>query len=141
MSDELDIILNTLSTDWARANTDDKLPTFKKVFEEKRIDLNPQQDYVLAYTTSYIISPMGLGTVEREDIVISLDLRSMISRAHSLKARDEIMRIIRAKKLFLGAGGTKFNIIKMERAIDLTDKLKGIYRWVIDVKASDFVVT
>ena len=84
---------------------------------------------------------MGLGTVEREDIIISLDLRSMVSREHSLKARDEIMRIIRAKKLFLGAGGTKFNIIKMERAIDLTDKLKGIYRWVIDVKCQDFVVT
>jgi hypothetical protein len=141
MSDELDIILGTLSTDWAVANTDDRLPTFKKVFEEKRIDLTPQHDYILAYTTSYIPSPMGLGTVEREDVVISLDLRSMMSRAHSLKMRDEVMRIVRAKKLYLGSGGTKFNLIRMVRLIDLTDKLKGSFRWVIDVKGEDWVVT
>lgn len=141
MADEVQIILDLLNTGWTKSNTDSRMPTIDKIFNVKRADFSPYQDYVLGYllSGSYLIKPLGLGTQERETLVISLDVRTMTSRAHHMKMRDEIMRVIRANKL-RDPDVYKFNVIRLERMTDLTDKSTGLYRVVIDVRCEDFRV-
>jgi hypothetical protein len=138
--DEVQIVLDALSTGWTKANTGAIKPTFKRIFDVKRIDLAPNADYVLGYSVagSYAIRARGLGKNEWEEVVVSLDCRSTVSRQHSLDMRDEVMRVIRANMITVL--GSKYNLIKLERVTDLTDKMTGIYRMVIDVRLTDFVV-
>ncbi|MFZ5985505.1 MAG: hypothetical protein ACOYWZ_00040 [Bacillota bacterium] len=141
MADELQFIQDILNNNWNKNNTDNRKPIIDKIFNLKRADMSPNQDYVLLYLVSgsYTITPLGLGTNEKESLVISIDIRTMITRSHSLKIREEIMRILRENKI-LNPDLKKFNVIRMERINDLTDKSIGLYRQVLDLRCEDFRV-
>jgi len=136
-TDEVQVILNQLYASWNKSNTDGALPIFKKAFEVKKTQFRATMDWVIAYSTSDVITPQGLGTSERENILISVDIRTAKSRDHSLKLRDEVLRIIRENKNYTGI---KFNNLFVRNIQDLTNKLTGMYRFVIDIDCYDYVV-
>jgi len=136
----LDSVLTLLSSNWDSTNTDKETPVFKKVFDVKRFDLGVKA-VILLYQVSDIPAPNGIGhTSDMEAQSISIDIRTMSTRAHSIKLRDEVKRIIKGKMTYPVTG---FDECQIQRITDLSDKTIKLFRFVIDVefKALNQIIT
>gem|GEM_PF-6625125 len=144
--DEPQAILDLLSAGWLSANTDSKTPTFERIIDLKKIPLNTfaYYDYVLAYQGQRVVTAQGLGGYDQEVVRVSLDIRSdgngqTDGRAHAIKVRDEVVRIIRAN--YGTRISSKYDILQYVDERDLSDKLKKLFRHVIEVELTALAIS
>ena len=144
--DEADEVLSILSGGWNDANTDSKTPTFKLIYDVKRINDSKFQeyDYVLTYTGFNAIRPAGITGVDQESIRVTIDIRSdgngeADPRGHALNVRDEVKRVIRTQ--YRQKVATRYDYINLVSEQDLSDRMKKLYRFVIDVELVAYCIT
>ena len=140
--DSLDTINTLLEADWNNDNTDSITPTIGKVFDFKRIDLRfgESKDYILNYHYApYSSVPSGIGVAKKRTTdSISIDIRTMISRSHGIKVRDEVERILDANIL---NPSSEYQLLNPDKTCtDLSDKSIGLWRFVWDVQLKNFAV-
>jgi hypothetical protein len=144
--DEADAVLSLLSGSWTAGNTDSITPTFKVIYDVKRIpdDKFRSYDYILTYTGINTITPAGIRGVDSETMRVTIDIRSdgagqADGRAHVLKVRDEVKRLIRANYKVKIA--TRYDYINLVSEQDLSDRMKNLHRFVIDVELGAYCIT
>lgn len=131
-----------LSANWLSANTDSRTPAFQVIGDRTHTSLliaTAQQDLITVYETTSPVELSGGAAVDgsgnrlyRHTSNIKYDIRTVVSKAHALKLRDEVLRILHANHQ---APTGSFDKIKPPFLVtNLTDKSKGIYRYVIDAK-------
>jgi len=112
-------------------------PVIDLIINRKLIDMG-NSDYVLIYDMDEQIQPFGIGAQDwaHEDIV-SIDIRTTYKRAamtdiraHLIKMKDEIYRILKAKVV---DPDSDFQLAILKHKKDLSDKNIGLGRMVIDV--------
>jgi len=137
MEDAVSAITSCLSSGWLKANTGGKTPTIASIFTYKRIDLT-NGDFVLAYSISHKERPAGLNYahIDYTDVV-SIDIRTQTSRAQLILLRDEARRAIYASRKSLGG----YSQATIDTITDLSDKMRGIWRMVIDVRLEKVITT
>jgi len=131
--DPVDVMVNLLSSNWNASNTDNITPTFSAVYDVKRIDLGWKGDYVLCYLVDRLPEKNSIGTASKRIIdTVSIDIRTMVSRAHLIKMRTEVERILDAS---LVSVGNSYDILNPDlRQLDLSNKAIKLWRWIIDAQ-------
>ena len=140
--DELLTIKSVLSTNWLSANTDNITPTFDIIVNQKILDL-ANNDYILLYFINTPVQPYGMGgTSWFENNMISIDIRTTYKnaaitdiRAHAIKLRDEVKRIIKTN---ISYPSSTIQLMLIERIMDLSDKNIGIARFVFNVQLKHY---
>lgn len=137
MEDPVDVIVDELTASWTQANTDNKKPTITAIYDVKRIDAG-NADYVLVYALDHTERAASLGFTHIDYIdTVSIDIRTSSSRARMIKVRDEVRRLIYAKRKSL-SGYKQLGVI---RGKDLSDRSIKLWRYVIDVKLWKILTT
>lgn len=138
MVDPIDTVKSVLEDNWTAGNTDSLTPTFDFIVNQKEL-INREGDFVLLYEVDEAIKPFGMGGTRFEySPVISIDIRTTYKivsvsdiRAHLIKLKDEVFRIINLKIL---DPDSDYRWMLLVRKKDLSDKRSGLGRMVIDVK-------
>lgn len=130
MEDSVTTVTDELSAEWDNTNTDSKTPTIGPVEDYKRIDVR-EGDWAVAYALSHEEMPKSLGYthIDYTDVV-SVDVRTAVSRAHLIKMRDEVRRILYAKRTNLNG----YKDVRIGNITDLSDKFRLMWRMTIDVR-------
>jgi len=136
-----------LKNNWTAGNTDNKTPTFQKIYDAKKeVSLNVK-DYIFTYNAGMTPQVNGIGSSNfKKDHIVRIDFRTaydpskdktlsplstVTAHEHMLKMVEEMERIIKSKK---NDPGSPFEIISPTGMTnDLSDRRKGIYRYVYDV--------
>lgn len=146
VSDASGVVKDLLEDNWTASNTDGKTPTFSKVYDEKEISL-ATKDYVLTYNTDLKSAFNGIGSSNfMKNHIVTIDIRTayfpnkdttgtistVTGHQHMLKMVEEVEDIIKAKK---ADPGSPFEIIRPHGTqVDLSDRRKGIFRFVYEVE-------
>jgi len=140
MVDAAGTIETLLSNNWNNSNTDSVTPTIDKIgdFRQKELDIR-NKDYVLIYEVNEAIAPFGLGGQTWEEApTVSIDIRTTYLateltsiRAHLIKMKDEVLRIIKAN---VSDPDANYKLLLATNRRDLSDKRTGMGRMVIDVQ-------
>ena len=131
MEDPVLAVATQLTSAWTAANTDSLTPTIGPIYNYKRVDVGIGGDYALTVPVSHSERPASIGYsyIDYTDVV-SIDLRTGVSRAHLIKMRDEARRCVYAAKTTLG--GYKF--CKIVAVHDASDKMRNLWRMIVDVE-------
>lgn len=122
------VVKNLLQSEWNSSNTLGRTPTIGVIYDYKMIDIR-LKDWVLVYEAGVAHNFAGIGGREFDvQARVSIDTRTSNSEMHE-KMRAEIERIIRNNISHSG-----YLIIGIVDERDLSDKMKGLYRYVIDVE-------
>jgi hypothetical protein len=139
-------VKSLLSDNWDKDNTDNKTPTFSKVYEVKEVSL-AIKSYILVYNTGGG-KPTFNGTGSsnlRKDYPLTIDIRSVYdpskdssifplstvtAHEHSIKLVEEVERIIKAN---YNSPGGSFEIIIPQTFNDLSDRRKKIFRHTYEI--------
>lgn len=136
--DEVKVILDLLSNGWLIANTDNKKPTFMKVIDAKVYPNNyGNYDIIYFYQLNNSVSSFALGKIDKEISTVVVDIRSdgngiSDKHAHLIKLREEAKRILRTNYISTSIG--KYDTIQIVSDSDKSDKLKGLFRCLINVE-------
>ena len=101
MADVVAQTVSLLDTDWITANTAGVKPKIDEIFDSKRFRYSKTAatdgDAVWVYSPNFTQEPSGVNStnVNTKD-AITIDVRSMVSRAHIILLRDEVKRILGA---------------------------------------------
>lgn len=137
MADEVVTFVNLLTTNWVPGNTDGITPDIKAIYDLKRTPDLTIQDGVYLYSQGSVEIPLGIGYLDkRTEDSITIDVRSMVSRAHMLKVRGEIKRIIMAVRK--NKTSTGFDIVLLPEETDLSNKTIKLWRVVLDFPLRNF---
>lgn len=137
MEDPITTLTDELSASWNSGNTDALTPTIGPIFNYKRIDVRAG-DFVLGYSVSHEEMPKSVGYSHIDYIdVVSIDIRTAVSRAHLIKMRDEVRRVVYAKRKSLNG----YKDIRIQRITDLSDKMIKLFRMTIDVRLWKVITT
>ena len=123
---------------WLSSNTDSLTPTVAKIVDVKVID-TANQDYIFLYEVDEPIDFFGLGAVDfQHSQMVSIDIRSTYLRsfpqdirAHIIKVKDEVIRILKAN---ISDPDSYYHLLTIIRKRDLSDKSVALGRFVIDIK-------
>jgi len=138
--DALGAVLDLLSDNWRKENTDNIFPVIDFIFNRKQQDLD-NNDFILAYELQETDDPFGLqgesNTFRFQEITgLSLDVRTTKKvavfsevRIHTTNIRQEIKRILKAN---MAAPHLPFQLLIPRRVKDLSDKSTGMGRVVFD---------
>ena len=134
--DDIVATIDTLLTDNRTAsNTANVTPVIDPVYDKKRIDLRTTAveggDQILIYSFQRINSPNAIGaTTKKFSDFATIDIRSRVSRAHSILLRDEVERILDTNIVNPSADycEIKGNIISKE----LSNKSVKLYRFIFE---------
>lgn len=133
MSTNLLTQLETILKDnWNSGTVDEPvIMDIVKSGKERVIDLH-QGDYILLYEVSNIEQLADLGGGRRKrTTAISLDIRTSDNRTRALDLYEESRRILMANRNFPFAGT---NFIRPVGRKDLSNRRKGIWRYVYDIE-------
>ena len=150
VSDACGVAKDLFEDNWTASNTDEKTPTFSKVYDKKEISL-ATRDYVLTYNTDLSAKFNGIGSSNFDKrFIVTIDIRTayhpnkdntlstlstVTGHQHMLKMTEEVERIIKLKK---ADPGSPFEIIRpYGTQLDLSDKRKGIFRFVYEVELAE----
>lgn len=143
MDDALDIVVSFLTSDWTAGNTDDIMPTIKRIFDVRKGSL-ANGDYILIYPTNTPSSAYGLGGQDwTHKPNISIDVRSSNNvsvvediRPHVWKLIEEVRRIIKANVIV--PTSSDYQVIRLRDERDLSNKTIGLGRVVIDIQLEHY---
>lgn len=140
MTDVLNTIKDLLSNNWNIDNTDDIKPNVDVIFNYKRISLRNNEDWILLYQAiGYSQDANGIGSTTKQiKDSITLDLRSMYSRAHTIKVKEEIIRILDTN---ITNPATNYDVLKVTDVKDLSDKTIKLWRFIIEIEMEGYNVT
>ena len=136
----IDSIIDTLTTDWVRANTDNVKPVIIDIASVapergKRLDLN-RHDYILCYETAHNEEvPEVFYNFVTTRINITVDMRTDKSRSRLQKIEDEARRVIHAKRK---GDGVNFDRLLFKTRTDLSDRTKKMFRHTFQVEVVTF---
>lgn len=144
----LDTVVTLLSTNYNEENTDNIKPVISIIYE-KPFDKNPNpgEDFIFIYSELTSFLSAGLGNVSKVEVreTVKIDVRSRPSNAsqnakinddHARKVLAEIYRILYSNLL---NPDSNFTFIDPHIDItDLSDGLKGIFRYVIKINLVDY---
>lgn len=141
MSDVLTDVDTVITDNWTSGSTDDRTPTIATSSDaslRKRRDTFVS-DYILLRSINYISYPNSIGTVSKKtedlieaDVLTSWSSSTVAQRAHSIKVRDELERILDNKILAIG----NHDILEVS-GLTIQDKAHwtpGLGRWVFTFK-------
>lgn len=137
MTEVLELFETLLESSWNSVNTDNEKPTVDQIFNAKRRDFTMQgsKSYVLLYEISNLPADNATGAKSRQDeIVIAADVRTMVSRTHAIKLRDEVNRICDNNQVLPFSSDTSYDILEVTDNQDLSDKSKSLWRFQIKIK-------
>lgn len=138
MADPEDDLKDLLNDNWDTDNTDGLKPVIDLIYNIKRSDFVTGKDYVLVFHVDHTPRIMNINATHKETRdLISADVRTMQSRAHAIKVRDEVKRI--AENNTKQPTGS-FHLLEEVRTMPKSDKSKGMWRWVIDYRFRNFAV-
>lgn len=140
--DSSQVIVDLLENNWNDANTDSLTPTFTKIFEQPKneIDFDKSRDYVLVFNPTTDGDEIGIGGTATENVfeTMTIDVRSfgeysdtggLTDDSHVRKVRTEIDRILKTNKT--GANISPFNTLSsIQQWQELNDRYRGIFRYV-----------
>lgn len=143
MADILLDINTLLTSNWTASNTGGVTPKIDVIFDHKRIDLKPTAiddgDFILTYINTQTQVPSGVNFSHKNVIeIVTVDLRSMVSRAHSILLRDEIKRIFDSK---FKNPITDVHELETTNVLDLSDKTRSLWRFVFTVELRGFHIS
>lgn len=131
--------MNALLTDnWTAANTNDRTPEIEVNASYGRKKVSTQNDdFIFLYETNEELGPYGMGAKSWEEIAfVSADIWTTYGnspvttvRAHTMKMKGEVLRIVKSKVITPGTG---YNIIVPIRKKDRSDETHGRGRIVMD---------
>ena len=132
----LDVIINLFKDDWNRANTGNYRPVIMDIADTspergKRIDLQ-KSDFVLCYETAHNEeAPELFYDFVTTRINITVDMRTIKSRAHLQSLENEIRRLIHSKRK---GDGTNFDRLVFKTRTDLSDRSKQLFRMTFQIE-------
>lgn len=134
--DALGAVIDLLNDNWRDENTNLITPIVDHIFNRKELDLN-NNDYLLLYEIGETDDSFGIGGSRWQEITgLSIDIRttkkvtSIIGvRTHLMKIREEVKRILKAN---IAEPHKPFQLLLPRRVRDLSDKMVGIGRAVLD---------
>lgn len=144
--DEVKVILDLIEDNWTSANTDAKTPTFMKIIDAKVYPNNyGNYDIIYFYQLDNTVSSFALGRIDKEISTVIIDIRSdgngiTDKHAHLIKLREEVKRILRANYISATAIG-KYDTIQITSDSDKSDKMKQLFRCLINVEMTANVVS
>ena len=136
----IDSIIDTFTTDWVRANTDNVKPVIIDIASVapergKRLDLN-RHDYILCYETAHNEeAPEVFYNFVTTRINITVDMRTDKSRGRLQKIEDEARRVIHSKRK---GDGVNFDRLLFKTRTDLSDRTKKMFRHTFQVEVVTF---
>jgi len=140
MPDVLNDVIDLIKDSWNGGNVDNyaiqRNVIVDKIINMKRADfLSPALDYILVYSESYITEANAIGRhTKKTTDDVAIDIRSMTSREHATKVVNEVERIMDANII---NPTENYDEILITRMLDLSDKSKGLYRYVITVRVTN----
>jgi hypothetical protein len=132
----LDVIINLFKDDWNRGNTGNYRPVIIDIADTspergKRIDLQ-KSDFVLCYETAHNEeAPELFYDFVTTRINITVDMRTIKSRAHLQSLENEIRRLIHSKRK---GDGTNFDRLVFKTRTDLSDRSKQLFRMTFQIE-------
>jgi hypothetical protein len=130
MDDAIEEVRDILIANWTKGNTDNTVPSIISILDSKMADAR-FGDFVMTSPVSHTERPASLGYSEIDFTdVVAVDVRTSVSRARLIKLRDEVRRCIYQSKTAIG----DFRLASIEGVTDTSDKMRKLYRMVIDVK-------
>lgn len=144
--DILDSTLTLLSDNWDSSNTNDLTPKFQKVTDQKRMDFNINQDWILGHRITEVTEPAGTGPADKNEFSnFNLDVRVFGSdqEAHFLNVLGEIKRILKEQKLapFVSSISDAHVIEWDGSGPDLSNKMHHVWRKLIPVQVKRYNVS
>ena len=136
----IDVIIDVLSDNWNRANTDNYKPVIIDIADTgpergKRLDLD-RTDYVLVFETAHNEElPEMLYDFVTTRINITVDMRTMRSRVQLQKLENELRRCIHLKRK---GDGVNFDRLVYKTRTDLSDRSKRLYRMTFQIEVVIF---
>ena len=130
MDDPVYVLRDLLIANWTSANTDNTTPSIISILDSKMADAG-YRDYVMVTPVSHTERPASLGYAEIDFTdVVAVDIRSSVSRARLIKLRDEVRRCIYQSKTSIG----NYRLANIESITDTSDKMRKLFRMIVDVK-------
>ena len=136
----IDAVVDILSDNWNRANTDNFKPVIIDIAETgpergKRLDLD-RTDYVLVFETAHNEElPELLYDFVTTRINITVDMRTTRSRAQLQKMENELRRCIHLKRK---GDGVNFDRLVYKTRTDLSDRSKRLFRMTFQIEVVIF---
>jgi len=139
-SEATDVVIDTLKDNWNRGNTSNLKPVIIDIADVtpergKRLNLQ-QHDYVLIYETAHNEeAPEMFYDFVTTRINITVDMRTIKSRAHLQSLENEMRRVIHTKRK---GDGTNFDRMVLKTRTDLSDRSKKMFRMTFQVEVVTF---
>lgn len=139
-SEATDVVIDTLKDNWNRGNTSNLKPVIIDIADVtpergKRLNLQ-QHDYVLIYETAHNEeAPEMFYDFVTTRINITVDMRTIKSRAHLQSLENEMRRVIHTKRK---GDGTNFDRMVLKTRTDLSDRSKKMFRMTFQVEVITF---
>ena len=133
-------LVNILEEGWTAANTDDKTPVIKRVYDIATPSMSDlkQADFILIYAVGYDERYIDIGAFNvGSDDRYTIDIRTANGQSRMRKLWKEVRKLLWAKRIDpTDDNGDRFpfaHIVPLSR-LDLTDKSKHIFRMTYDVE-------
>ena len=136
----INAVIDVLSTNWNRANTNNFKPVIIDIAETgpergKRLDLD-RTDYVMVFETAHNEElPEMLYDFVTTRINITVDMRTMRSREQLQKMENELRRCIHLKRK---GDGINFDRLVYKTRTDLSDRSKRLFRMTFQIEVVIF---
>ena len=136
----IDLVVDTLSDNWNRGNTANFKPVIIDIAETgpergKRLALD-RTAYVLVFEPAHNEeTPELLYDFVTTRITITVDMRTMRSRAHFKLMENEVRRLIH---LFRKGDGTNMDRLVYKTRTDLSDRSKKLFRMTYQIEVVIF---
>jgi len=141
----LDSMKTLLDNEYNTSNTDSVSPTIAKIYTQPKTYNLQRKDYILLYSTSSQLTPVGIGGNTTSDVIenIRIDIRTgpqnhgdRTNDAHARKVLFEVIRILKGNT---NNPSNDFCILNPNiNYQDLSDGTRQIFRYVIDVTLEDY---
>lgn len=146
--DPLTTIVNLITSNYDNSQTDNITPTIDKIYK-KPLDKEPQpgQDLIYVYADPSNLNSVGIGNNAAAQVVeiVKIDLRSRnkaitqtstVDDSHARKVRSHILKILFSN---ITTPGDNFDTIDPQIEItDLSNGMRGIFRYILKVRLTDF---
>jgi len=130
MTDYVALIVTKLGNDWLPANTSSRTPSVRKIIELTDFNLS-NGDFCGVYAGDESEEPRFIGyNGAKWQTALSFTLSTAVSHAHLILMRDEARRVVHAARKTL----TPNALWHWKRAIDVSDKRRGTYKYVCDTQ-------
>lgn len=140
MSDQVETVRALIEDNWNASNSDSITPTVIKVYDRISVDAS-DTDFVLVYQLNYASKNAAVGTaIKSTTDSVAVEVRcgsyprrtgtNATSRAHFIKVRDELERVIDSQVISV----SDYDFIELDSGLDRSDKRKNLWVWTNTVR-------